>query len=121
MQQSFDFIESINDALGAAVRALGGAKKVGPMLKPEKTIHDASNWVSDCLNPDRAAEFHPTHVQFLLRQARKVGFHAAINFVCDDAGYSEPLPVDPEDKKQRAIAKLADMMPMLEKLLKESV
>lgn len=98
-QQAFEFIESINDALGAAVRALGGPKAVGAMLKPEKTIHDAAGWVTDCLNPDRAAEFHPAHVMFILREAKRVGFHGAMNYVCTDAEYGNPAPVEPEDEK----------------------
>lgn len=101
VQQTFEFIESINDALGAAVRALGGPKKVGPMLKPEKTVHDASGWVTDCLNPDREAFFHPEHVQFLLREAGKVGFHGSMDFVCGDGGYAKPVPINPEDEKDR--------------------
>ena len=71
------------------------------MLKPEKTIHDAAVWVTDCLNPDRAAEFHPEHVMFLLREAARAGFHGAINFICADAGYAPPAIVEPQDEIAR--------------------
>lgn len=98
-QQSFEFIESINDALGAAVRALGGAKKVGAMLKPAKPMDEAKNWVNDCLNANRDVFFHPEHVQFLLREAKQVGFHGSMNFVCSDAEYTAPQPIEPEDEK----------------------
>lgn len=107
-QQPFDFIESINDALGVAVRALGGPKVVGPMMKPEKTIHDSSVWVTDCLNPDRASEFHPSQVQFLLREAGKIGCHAPINFICYDAGYSKPIPTAPEDEKAQLMREFVE-------------
>jgi hypothetical protein len=71
------------------------------MLKRELTIRDSSNWVTACLNPDRREHFTPEQVQLLIREARKVGCHAAINFMCADAGYSNPQPIDPEDEKAK--------------------
>ncbi len=95
------FYESINDVLREVVQALGGAKKVGAMMRPQKLIDEAGRWVSDCLNPDRREKFDPEEVQFLLREARKIGMHSAINYICGDAGYSNPQPVEPEDEKAR--------------------
>jgi hypothetical protein len=92
------FYESINDVLREIVHALGGTKKVGNLMRPQKTIDDAGRWVSDCLNPDRREKFDPDDTMWLLREARKVGCHAAINFICSDAGYSNPLPIEPEDE-----------------------
>ncbi|MES2319974.1 MAG: hypothetical protein V4631_21040 [Pseudomonadota bacterium] len=118
-QQPYCHIESINDALAAAVRALGGPKKVGATLKPEKTIHEAACWVTDCLNPDRAAEFHPSHVQFLLREACKVDFHESMNFMCGDAGYRNPAPIDPEDEKSRLMREFIDATERNERLVEQ--
>jgi hypothetical protein len=101
VQEPLQFIDSINDALTEIVRALGGPKKVGPMLKPDLTVHDSSNVVSACLNIDRRERFTPEQVQFLLREARKICCHAAINFICGDAGYTSPQPVEPEDEKAK--------------------
>lgn len=93
------FHESVNDALREIVQALGGTKKAGPMMRPQKSADEAGRWVSDCLNPDRREKFDPEEVLFLLREARKIGVHTAINFVCADAGYGNPQPIEPEDER----------------------
>lgn len=95
------FHESINDALREIVQALGGTKKVGAMMRPQKLIDEAGRWVSDCLNPDRREKFDPEEVMFLLREARKIGVHTGINYVCADAGYSNPQPIEPEDERAK--------------------
>lgn len=95
------FHESINDALREVVLSLGGTKKVGALMRPQKMIDEAGRWVSDCLNPDRREKFDPEEIMFLLREARKIGCHTAVNHICNDAGYSNPMPVEPEDEKAR--------------------
>lgn len=95
------FCESINEALREAVKALGGAKKVGEKLKPEKLADEAGRWLSDCLNPDRREKLDPEQVMWILREARKVGCHTAMHFICDDTGYAKATPIEPEDEKAR--------------------
>lgn len=92
------FHESMNDAICDVVRVLGGKKKVGLMLRPEKDAEEASRWLSDCLNPERPAKLDPDQVLFLMREGRKVGCHSAINFICAEAGYSPAQPVEPQDE-----------------------
>lgn len=100
-QQTPLFYESINDVLREVVQSLGGSKKVGSSMKPQKLADEAGRWVSDCLNSDRREKFDPEEVMFLLREGRKVGCHAAINYICGECGYSNPQPVEPEDEKAR--------------------
>ncbi len=90
--------ESIVDALRDAVRAIGGSKKVGGLLWPAKTLEDAKNRVNDCLNPARADKFAPEEVLFILREARAVGFHSAMDFIAAECGYTRPEPVAPTDE-----------------------
>jgi hypothetical protein len=92
--------ESINDALQAAVTALGGFKKVGPALRPELPIEQAAGWLRDCLNPGRREKLSPEQVLLLLRQAREAGYHAAMNFVAFDTGY-KATPVDPQSQAEQ--------------------
>jgi hypothetical protein len=92
-----EFHESINDALQAAVIALGGYKKVGPTLRPELPIDQAAGWLRDCLNPSRREKLSPEQVLLILRAARAAGYHAAMNFVAFDTGY-RAAPVDPKDQ-----------------------
>lgn len=93
------FYESLNDALREVVLALGGTKKVGSDMRPEKSADDAARWVSDCLNPDRREKFDPEQVLWLLRAGRKIGCHSGTYFICSDAGYSSPQPIEPQDEK----------------------
>jgi hypothetical protein len=95
-----EFHESINDALQAAVMALGGYKKVGPMLRPELPIDQAAGWLRDCLNHARREKLAPEQVLLILRAARVAGYHAAMNFLAFDTGY-KAAPVDPHDQEQQ--------------------
>jgi hypothetical protein len=97
--QSVLFSEDIYDALGDVVRALGGTKAVGAMMRPEKPADEAGKWVKDCLNRQRAERFDPEQVLWLLRKGREVGCHSAIAYICDEAGYSRPTPTEPEDER----------------------
>jgi len=91
------FHETLNDALVELVGALGGAKKVGAAIRPEKTVDEAARWVRDCLNADRRERFEPEHVLWLMREGRKANCHAAMDFIADSAGY-ECKPVDPVEE-----------------------
>jgi hypothetical protein len=101
MSQSPLFSESIYDALGDVVRALGGSKKVGSELRPEKPVDEAAKWVKDCLNPERRERFDPEHILWLLKRGREVSCHSAINFLCDETGYERPRAIDPEDERAK--------------------
>jgi hypothetical protein len=90
--------ENINDALHAAVNALGGYKKVGPVLRPELPIEQAAGWLRDCLNPLRREKLSPEQVMLVLRKAREVGYHAAMHFMAFDTGY-KATPVDPQTQE----------------------
>jgi hypothetical protein len=95
------FYETVYDALGSVVSALGGPKKVGPMLWPEKTLDAAAQLIRDCLNPARKERFDPEQTLFLLKRGREIGCHDAINYVCGEAGYTSPTPIEPEDEHAR--------------------
>ncbi len=99
--------ESINDALSSAVTALGGFKKVGPMLRPELQIEQAGGWLRGCLNIGRREKLSPEQVMLILRTARQAGYHAAMNFVAFDAGY-KASPVDPQTQEAELQEKFID-------------
>lgn len=91
-------IESINQALVECIKALGGSKQIGPKLWPEKTPDAAQRLLLDCLNEDRPARLTPEQVLLIMRLARGKGCHVAMQFICDDLGYADPVPVDPKDE-----------------------
>ena len=91
-------MDSINDALIACVKALGGSKQVGPMLWPEKPPEAAQRLLLDCLNEDRPAHLSPDHVVLILRKARQAGHHDALGYLLADLGYAPTTPVEPVQK-----------------------
>ena len=99
MDQSRLFSEDIYDALSDVVRALGGPKRVGALLKGDAvSAEDAGRWVKDCLNRNRRERFDPNELVFLLRKGREIGCHSAMNFLADEAGYERPKPLEPRDE-----------------------
>lgn len=98
IMQSQLFYESIYEAMTDLVRALGGPKKVGPMLWPDKSIDAAAQLLRDSINSHRKERLNQEQTMFLLRKAREIGWHAAINFICEQVGYSAPTPIEPQDQ-----------------------
>jgi hypothetical protein len=123
-QQQSLFYEDLNDVLRAIVQALGGAKKVGAAMRGNDIgIEAAGRWVLDCINPDRQARFTPEQLLWLLREARRMNFHAGMHYLNVEAGYAPPQPVDPEDERVKlqraaveAIGELRHITDRLEKL-----
>jgi hypothetical protein len=93
-----EFHESINDALVSAVTALGGYKKVGPLMRPELPIDQAAGWLRDCLNPGRREKLSPEQVLLVMRESRRGGYHALMNFIAFDTGYKASA-VDPQTQE----------------------
>jgi len=109
MNQTPLFFDDIDDALRHLVAVLGGPKKVGPLLRgDELPVDRLAQWVSDCLNPDRPAQFHPHQIMVMLRTARRAGDHTAMNWMAGEIGY-QALPVEPEDEAAELQRKFIDM------------
>lgn len=92
------FIEDIHTALVDVVRALGGFKKVGVAMRPEKPADEAGRWLADCLNRDRRERLDYDQIIWLLKEGRRVGCHTAMSFISQESGYAQPVPVEPEDE-----------------------
>lgn len=91
-------MESMNDALIACVKALGGSKQVGPLLWPDAAPDAAQRKLLDCLNEDRPHHLTPGQMLMVLRLARQRGFHEGVEFLMAELGYAQPVPVDPKDE-----------------------
>lgn len=94
--------DDIYDALKGAVKALGGAKKVGSRLRPG--FEKAEGWLDNCLNPDHPQKFDPEQVLSLLRWAQEVGFHGAMHYVDQATGYAPAVPLAIESQLLAALA-----------------
>lgn len=88
--------DSPEDALKAAVMAMGGFKRVGPRLRPD--YDHADEWLRKCLSGDRRERLDPRQVQWILREAGRQGFHAAFDYFASDAGY-KATPVSLEQQQ----------------------
>lgn len=95
------FHESLADALRECVAASGGMKTVGKILWPEKEADTAGRLLSDCLNDAKREKLSPEQVLLILRLAKGKGCHAGMHFIARELGYSDPLPVEPEDEKAK--------------------
>lgn len=113
-------MDSMNDALIALVKALGGSKVVGPMLWPEKMADAAQRLLLDCLNPDRPAHLTPEQMVLLLRKARQAGNHEALGWLMADLGYAAPVPLAPRDEaaelQRQFIAATENMAAMMARM-----
>lgn len=87
MQADLPFYEGPEDALRAAVQALGGAKKVGGMLWPDKGADAAGRHMLDCINPGRNEKLDLSQVMAVLRLAKEQGHHAPMTWIAAEIGY----------------------------------
>lgn len=87
MQADLPFFESPEDALRAAVQALGGAKKVGCTLWPDKGPDAAGRHLLDCINPGRAEKLEMSQMMAILRMAKEAGHHAPMTWLAGEIGY----------------------------------
>lgn len=87
MQLDIPFYEGPEDALRAAVQALGGAKKVGPMLWPDKSVDNAGRLLLDCLNPSRAEKLDFGQTMLIFKMAKEAGVHSAFAWFAGEIGY----------------------------------
>jgi len=124
MQSEMPFFESVEDALKSAVQALGGSKKVGAQLWPDKTIDDASRTLLDCLNPGRSAKLEATQLMLIFRNAKSAGCHGPFAWFAAEIGY-DTKPITSAEEKDRltnvvesAYKALAEALPRLERMQK---
>ncbi|MBS0228855.1 MAG: hypothetical protein JSS23_09195 [Proteobacteria bacterium] len=115
-------VESLEDAIRATVQAMGGYKRVGADMKPELAADAAGRWLSDCLNPDRRERLTPHELAYIRRRARQAGVHVLAAYEARDAGYAEPVPVEPEDERaalQRAFVESTKQLQQMLRRLQE--
>jgi hypothetical protein len=93
------FVEDYNEAIRAAVQALGGFKRVGAELKPDLAADAAGRWLSDCVNPDKREILPPSALAYIRRKARENGCHILAAYEAQDAGYAPPVAIEPEDER----------------------
>jgi hypothetical protein len=102
MQNELPFYDSIEDALKAAVVALGGSKSVGALLFPDKSFEAATRYLQDCLNPARNEKLEYTQVMLIFKKARDAGVHGPFNWLAAECGY-DAIPITKDEQASRLI------------------
>lgn len=106
------FYDDDLDALKAHVQALGGNKKVGALLWPDKTPETAARTMADCCNSSRAERLSPSQLLLVMRMGREAGCHILATHFMHEAGYGTPTPIDPKDEASVLTQRLEDVMGM---------
>lgn len=101
--QSPLFYESVHDALRELVRVLGGAKAVGHLLWPGKSMQDAQTRLLNCLDHNRAEKLGPEELLLLLAKGNEAGCHVVMAYFNTECGYEQPRPRDPKEEKDKAV------------------
>lgn len=95
------FFDDVNDALREVVKVLGGAKQVGPLLWPEKTVEQAQQHLLACLNTERKERLSPEQFLLLLKLGRQADFHAVKHWIDEELGYEPSRPLNPADETEQ--------------------
>lgn len=100
MLQTPLFHEDFDSALTTCVGALGGAKVVGVLLRPEyeKEPEKAARWLLACLNCSRDEKLSWDQTFKILLEAKSVGCHAGMYYITQHCGYAQAQPIEPEDE-----------------------
>ena len=112
MQQDL-WHDTIFDALGAAVQAAGGAKKVASKLWPSLDSTSANARLRAGLNPDHAQKLCLLEVLMILRLAMEAGDSSVMQYLARELG-CELKVLSPAEAKKRA--KRARRLELLEQL-----
>lgn len=116
MQADLPFYESPEDALRAAIQALGGSKKVGKSLWPDKTVDNASRSLLDAINPNRNEKLDATQVIFIFRTAKEAGCTSPFLWFANECGF-DASPVS----KEIVVDRLTDVIEAATKTLSQAL
>lgn len=119
MHQDQLFFDRVEDALAAVIDRCGGRKKFAAEMFKDKPLRDAHNLVDAMLNPERREKFSPFQVLYIAQRGREVGCHAVMQYLAREAGYAEPVPLDPQTREEELQSKFIDAVASLQDIQKE--
>lgn len=102
MNQSVLWHDTIFDAIGSAVLAAGGTKRVAAKMWPTLDSSSATARLRGCLNPDHAQKLDPAELLAIARLGKEAGDNSLMEFLGRELGY-ELKPLAPAETKKRAI------------------
>lgn len=95
------FVESIEEAIAEVARVCGGRKAFAVAMWPSLPVREAHNRFDACLNPERREKFDLSDLLYIAKRGREAGCHSLMLFLARETGYTDPLPVEPEDERAR--------------------
>lgn len=119
MHQEQLFFDRMEDALAAVIDQCGGRKKFASEMFPDKPLRDAHNLLDAMLNPERREKFSPEQVLYVAKRGREVGCHAVMLYQAREAGYADPVPIDPADREAELQRQFIDAVSVLQGLQKQ--
>lgn len=100
MNQAALFHDTIYDAIGADIAAIGGFKKVSGKLWPSENPTSATSKLRNAVNPDQQQKLCPDEVVQIKRLALEVGSTATIQYEAQQLGFDVQW-IEPEDELER--------------------
>lgn len=108
MEQSGLWNDSILDAIGSAVQAAGGTKRVAGKLWPTLDHTSATARLRCCLNADHAQKLDPDELLAIARLGREAGADCVMQFLARELGYElKPLTQAEAKKRAKRVRRLA--------------
>lgn len=104
MNQTTLWHDTFLDAIGSAVQAAGGIKRVATKLWPTLDASSATARLRGCLNPDHQQKLDPDELVAIARLAKEAGDSSVMEFLARTLGY-EIKPLAPAEA--RKVARLA--------------
>ena len=113
------FYDDFRSAIRHLIDALGRPKRVGALLRPNWPMQRATDWVNDCLNPNRDTKFDLEDISALLKAGRERGIHCALWQLCDETGYTHPAIAPTKTPNQERAEKMAHLLAEFRRLADE--
>lgn len=92
--------DTIYDALGTAVQAAGGTKRVAPKLWPTLGSTSAEARLRCSLNPEHQQKLDPSELLAIAFLGKEAGDNSLMDFLARELGY-EVRPLAPAEAKKR--------------------
>ena len=113
MDQTSLWHETLEDALGDVVRALGGPKKVGALLWPALPVEDAARKINHCLDRDKSNKLSADELLLILKEGRRIKCLTALAFINRACDCSDPIPTDPETETARLMRQYVEAQKLI--------
>jgi hypothetical protein len=108
------FFDSIYDAMGSAILAAGGYKKVAGKLWPSLKSETAYARLKNALDETKAEKLALCEVMNILRMAAENGDSSVLSYVAGEFGFGL-VEVNPKDEAVELQRQIADGMDALNK------